>query len=152
MRSLPFTYCPYKKSDDDPCTGSKRVAYHFKQNNRFVQTEHVFVSNDSVSTTSEKIIWYLVVLGCFHLLSLCAKFLNFYSEDILCNLYKIHKLIYNRNAGGTLRYILNKANGYLVSATAEVSGQQTEIWSHMFTFCLMYSYVPCPINCLSALR
>jgi len=57
-----------------------------------------------------------------------VKFLNFYSEDILCNLYEIHRLIYNNcNVGGTLRYIPNKANGHLVSGIAEVSGQQTEM-------------------------
>ena len=55
------------------------------------------------------------------------KFLNFYSEDILCNLYEIRKIIYNCRAGGPLRYIPNKANGYLVSGIAEVSGQQTEM-------------------------
>ena len=58
---------------------------------------------------------------------MCVKFLNFYSEDILCNLYEIHKLMYNCSAGGPLRYISNKANGYLVSGIAEVSGQQTEM-------------------------
>jgi hypothetical protein len=56
------------------------------------------------------------------------KFLEFYSEDILCNLYEIHKLIYNNcNAGGTLRYIPKKAIGYLFSGIAEMSGQQTEM-------------------------
>jgi len=40
----------------------------------------------------------------------------------------VNVLIYNNcNAGGTLRYIPNKANGYLVSGIAEVSGQQTEM-------------------------
>lgn len=64
MHTLLFTYCSYKKSDDDQCTGLKHVAYQLKQNKHFVQTEPVFVSNDSLSTTSEKIIRYLVVLGC----------------------------------------------------------------------------------------
>ena len=56
------------------------------------------------------------------------EFLNFYNEDILCNLHEIHKLIHNNcSVGGTVRYIPNKANGYLVSGTAEVSGQQAEM-------------------------
>lgn len=56
MCFLPFTYCSYKKTDDDPYTRSKHVAKQLKWYKSCVQTEPVFVSNNSVVTSSEKII------------------------------------------------------------------------------------------------